>query len=277
MFRFIVIFGLLLLGPAARAANVESFTEPYRKIDIAPAESGTITSIDVKEGDRVTKGQVLATLDNDVLSVSLQIAAANKASQSRLNSALAERELRLSRLKKLEELRSRSHASQEEVDRARTELAIADASVLAAKEQREVDELEYKKTAAMIERRILRSPIDGYCTKVHKEEREYVSPSAPTVITTVQLDPLRIIFSLPTAQGMTLKEGQSVPLLFPETEMRATGKVELISPVTEADSGTVRVKVLLDNQQGQYRCGVRCALELDGPSNQLTLTASKSN
>jgi hypothetical protein len=32
--------------------------------------------------------------------------------------------------------------------------------------------------------------------------------------------------------------------------------------VTEAESDTVRVKVLIDNAQGKFRCGVRCALNM---------------
>jgi RND family efflux transporter MFP subunit len=270
MFRFGIALCLCTFAAVASAATIEGFTEPYRKIDIAPAEPGTITNLSVKEGDRVEKGQILASLDSDVLAVSLQIASANMQSQSRLDSAIAERDLRKNRLDKLGALRARSHASQDEVDRARMELAVAEASVLAAKEQRVIDELEYKKTAAMIERRILRSPIDGLVVKLHKEEREYVAANAPTVVTTVQLDPLRIIFSVPTAQGTQLKPEQSVKLFFPETELRATGKVEFVSPVTDADSGTVRVKVLLENAKGQYRSGVRCALELNDTSAQLT-------
>ncbi len=72
-----------------------------------------------------------------------------------------------------------------------------------------------------------------------------------------------------------LQQGRTVKLFFPETEVRAEGRVEFVSPVTEADSGTVRVKVLLDNAQGQYRCGVRCALVPDDDSGQLTVLENR--
>ena len=250
----------------AFGSQIESFTEPYRKIDIGPAEPGTLAIIPVQEGDRVAKGQIVAELENEMLQVSLEIAAATMDAHGRLESAVAERDLRRARLIKLNELREREHASQEEVERAATDLAIAEANVLAAQEQQIIARLEHKKTAAMIERRIMRSPIDAVVTRIYHEEREFVAASAPTVLTLVQLDPLRVVFSVPTPEAVMMKVGQKVPLSFLETGQSAVGRVELVAPVTEAESGTVRVKVLLDNPRGAYRCGARCALDLpDGP------------
>jgi RND family efflux transporter MFP subunit len=271
--RIALAVGLCGLPVCSRAATIEGFIEPYRKIDVAPAEPGTITTIDVQEGDAVTKGQLLAALDCDVLQITLEMAKASMDSKGRYDSAMAERNLRAKRLAKLEELRPRGHASQEEVDRARTDCEVAEANLLSVKEQHELDELEYKKTQAMIERRTLRSPIDGVVTRVYREQREYVAPNAPTVLTVVQLNPLRVVFSIPTAQAATMTIGHSLPLSLPDTGAKAEGRVEFISPVTDADSGTVRVKVLLNNDQGEYRCGVRCALDLPEPAH-LTETLS---
>ena len=39
--------------------------------------------------------------------------------------------------------------------------------------------------------------------------------------------------------------------------------MEFVAPVTEAESGTVRVKVLIDNAKGAYRCGIRCLLNAE--------------
>ena len=102
-------------------------------------------------------------------------------------------------------------------------------------------------------------------TCVYHEEREFITSASPTVLTVVQLDPLRIVFSVPMLQQASLKVGQTVPLTFPDSEGRAEGKVEFVSPVVDAESGTVRVKVLLANPRGAYRCGVRCSFGDDAP------------
>jgi RND family efflux transporter MFP subunit len=277
----LAILAIVLGDARARAAGVEGFTEPYRKIDVAPAETGTIFGLLVHEGDAVRSGQQLATLDYDVLVVSLQIAKAGMEACGKLNSAIAERDLRQIRLTRLETLRERGHASQEEVDHARGELAVSEANLLSVQEQRQIDQLEYKRTAAMIERRTLRSPIDGIVLKIHKDEREFVSPNNATVFTVVQLDPLRIVFNVPTTQAAGLAVGQPIGLTFSEGGQKAEGKVEFIAPLTDAESGTVRVKVLLDNAQHQYRCGVRCTLAHQGiapaeePAEPLSVGAPK--
>ena len=79
---------LLALSCAGRAAGIEGFTEPYRKIDIGPSEPGLLAHINVHEGDAVEAGQVVGTLECDVLEVSLQIAEAAMQSQGRINSRL---------------------------------------------------------------------------------------------------------------------------------------------------------------------------------------------
>ena len=56
------------------ASNVDGFTEPYRTINVSAAEQGVITTLFVKEGDTVHEGQLLATLDTDVLEATLEIA-----------------------------------------------------------------------------------------------------------------------------------------------------------------------------------------------------------
>jgi RND family efflux transporter MFP subunit len=256
----------LISTTATLGTSLEGFTEPYRKIDVAAAETGTVSKLLVREGDRIVKGQALAMLDKDVLEVYKEIAEANTQVKGKSDSAEAERNLRKIRLERLEPLREQGHASQEEIDRARTELQVAEANLRSVREQRLVDALELKKVEAMIERRTLRSPIDGVVTKLHKDEQEFVSNNSATVVTVVQLDPLRVIFTIPTKSALSIEAGQTVALEFPESNNTAPCKVEFVAPITEAESGTVRVKVLLDNPKGQYRCGVRCSLNLQNIS-----------
>ena len=257
----------LLFSAVADGASFDGFTEPFRKIDVAASETGTVAQLLVHEGDRVTKGQVLATLDNDVLEVSREIAAANVQAKGKLDSAAAERDLRKTRLERLGPLRSEGHASQEEIDRAEADLAVAEANLQAAREQHQLDELERKKIEAMIERRTLRSPIDGQVLKIQKEQREFVSANSAAVATVVQLDPLRVVFSLPTAYAARLSAGSAVDLELPESGAKLRGSVEFVAPVTDAESGTVRVKVLIDNAAGAYRCGIRCLLDAEKSLN----------
>jgi RND family efflux transporter MFP subunit len=246
---------------AAQEQVVEGFTEPIRKLDLIPPEPGIIASLTVQEGSTVKKDEMIGSLDCEVQQVALEIARGNAANHGRLDSATAERDIRRWRLSKLQTLREHGNANEEEVTRVGAELAVAEANIVAALEQRAADTLEVERIAATIERRALRSPFNGVVTRVFHEEKEFVGNNGP-VLTIMQLDKLRVVFTVPTAQIARLKVGQSVPLTFPNSGQKASGKIEFTSPVSEADSDTVRVKVLIENPQGKYRCGVRCALDL---------------
>lgn len=265
-YRFILFFVVILGGAAARAqTRTEAFTEPFHTVELSPAEPGILAKLFVDEGDAVKAGDVLATLDSRVLEVSVKIARQAMESRGRLKAAAAEHTLKLQRLEKLKALKTQGYAFQDELERAAADVEVAEANRLAAEEQQAVDALQFEKTQAELQLRTLRSPIDGVVAKRHHEEREFISPPDSVVLTVVQLDPLRIVFPVPTAAAVKLRKNQSVTVRFPETEQDAVGRVDLVSPTTDAESGLVRVKVLVANPSGQYRCGVRVILSIDTP------------
>jgi RND family efflux transporter MFP subunit len=258
----LVIFVMLLSAPA-EGQVVESFTEPFRKVDLTTSEVGLLAHVYVREGDSVKKDQLLAALDSEVQQLAVEIAQANLAARGRLESAIAERDLRKDRLGKLEELRKTGHATQDELERARADAAVAEANVLIAMEQRKVDELDYRRLLAIRERRNLRSPIDGTVVRVYRDDADLVGGANSPVLTVMQLDPLRASFSVPAARAIAFRVGEKRKVLLPDTEETAVGFVDFISPVVDADSGTVRIKVLVPNPEGKYRSGSRCSLDLD--------------
>jgi RND family efflux transporter MFP subunit len=282
MFRFphrdvIAALVVLTVATAVRGETYESFTEPFRKIDLAPAESGVLAEISIHEGDKVKVGQILASLDKDVLVVSREIAAAAAEATGRHDSATAERRLREVRLGKLRELREKGHASQDELQKAEAEMAAAAGQVRSVEEQQLVDRLEIRKADAMIERRLVRSPIDGVVTRVHREQGEFVTPVAPTVVTVTQLNPLRIVFNLPLESISSLRTDATVSLKIADRDEPVAARVEFVSPIIDADSGTIRVKVLLDNTDAKWHSGQRCFLTIgESDLNQAAETPAKS-
>lgn len=258
-----VLLGVPGLSPAWEV-QIEGFTEPYRTIDVAAAETGVITAIAVREGETVRQGQTLATLDMEVFLATLQIAKLSMEARGKLGAAQAELELRKRRFEKLQALRAEAHASEQELERAQRDLAVAQAEVEAATEELQIRKLEYERIQAQIERRTVRAPSDGVITSIYKEPGEFVAPNDPRVLTIVQLDPLLATFSVPAHRAGQLSTGKQVAVRFPESGKTVQAAVELVAPVTDAQSGTVRVKVRIDNPKGLHRSGSRCTLELPG-------------
>jgi hypothetical protein len=53
-------------------------------------------------------------------------------------------------------------------------------------------------------------------------------------------------------------------LRFQATQVETNARVEFISPLTDAESDTVLVRLSIDNPDGKFRAGDRCELDLRG-------------
>lgn len=262
--------GPLFLIVSARADEIVGFTEPRYHIMVAAQETGIISKLHVREGEQVSAGQVLAVLDDDVLKASLAIAKKAKESLGAIRSAEAELALKKERVTRFHELRRHEHASVEEVERAVMELEVAEARLLAVQEAQEIKELEFQRAQAQINNRQVRSPINGVVTEIHKDPGEFASPVDSVVFTVVQLDPLIATFSIPAAQAEKLTPGQRAVVQFESRNLKAIGKISFVSPVVDAQSATVKVKIEIPNAEGHYQSGHRCQFIPEAIPSQLT-------
>jgi RND family efflux transporter MFP subunit len=251
---------------SSSAVEIQGFTEPYQDIDVAAAEMGIVEAINVKEGDRVKADQILVRMDTAVLEVTLRIAKSIKESRGQLESATEELELQTKVVGKLEVLRSRQHASSQEIERAETQKRIAKARLKSVREELEVKALEYERALMQLERRRLRSPIDGIVTRILKDRGESVLLSDPVLVKVVQLDPLLVIFLVPADQAQALTNGKTIDVRIGETGT-TPGKIEFVSPTADPQSGLTRVRVRLPNPEERLPCGATCYLTLDDQSS----------
>jgi len=246
----------------ASADTFEAFIEPVRTIHTSASDTGRIAEVKVKRGDSVRSGDLLMVLDSQVLDASREVAHRKACSSARIKALEVEFEIHKNRYEQLRGLLNDGAGSPEEARRAKADADVARLNVQAAREDQELARLQLAEIEARIEQRKIRSAVDGIVTDVLKEPGEYVSTLDPHVVTVVQLDRLRATFYLPTESARLLAVGDTTILKVAGAERVATGTVEYIAPLTEADSGRARVDVLIDNSGGIFRSGVRCTLDL---------------
>jgi RND family efflux transporter MFP subunit len=249
---------------------IEAFTEPYRDISVAAAEMGTLSVIHVREGDRIRKGDVIATMNDEVLQASLEVARRSMKVAGAIQSAQADLDMKKSEQKKLTELRERNHASQQEVDRIATELRVSEARLLSVREDIEIKELEFRRIESQLKQRSVLAPMDGVVTELFREEGEFVSPSDPTIARLVQLDALLVVFSVPLSRRNEVTNGQKVEIQIGLAGESAEGIVEYVSPTSDSSNSSVRVKVRLPNSDARFQSGERAVLVLsrnDSPAS----------
>ena len=220
--------------------------ESEAQADISPQASGTVTRIYVEEGDTVSRGQLLASIDN----VSLNAGA---------DRATIELEKARQSLREAESLHSRGAISNRELRDAQDAVRIAEAS--------------YGESRAGAGFTRLTSPISGTVSLRNVRVGEVAGPGAPA-FQVVDLDKLRVIVQLPEKDLPRIQQGLSVELSGAyDEDAAAMGTIQRISPVIDATSGTVRVTVAVDPDQATLRPGqfVKARIEVDRHEDVLTI------
>lgn len=242
-----------------RAQSVEGFAEPVQTVDVASPESGTVQEIRVRQGQKVRKGDVLVQMDPDALLPALELAKAKAEARAKMEAAKIELQVKQRRLDNLNRL-GKENSSSEEVVRATADVDLAKTSVMAAEEEIRQSQLEAKRIEVQLERRTIRSPINGVVLKLHHDPGEFVTISAPTLVTVADLSQLRIVLHPMSADASSLEEKARVQVQLERQNELADAIVDFVSPVTNADSGTIRIELLVDNPTNRFRSGQRCWL-----------------
>ncbi len=268
----LIATAIAFLCPVATAVDVESFTEPYRQVAVPAPEIGTLHEILVAEGDIVSRGQLLARMDDSVLIASLEVARAAKDAEGSLQSAEAAVKAKQRQFDSYKSLRKRGNATQREMDRAENDYIQARANLQSVREELEVRRLDFERTRAQLQRRQIKSPINGHVVAIDKEAGEFVSPTDPVVMQVVQLDTLKTVFSVPLNAADRLKAEQRVTLKVGIDQAKCYGVIEFVSPTADAQSGSVHVKIRIPNRDGKIQSGAGCVWDMSAeePHEQLS-------
>ncbi len=246
---------------AVANGQIDGFTEPYRKIDLSSDETGSIAELMVEEAQMVREGEPIARLDSRVQELQLEIADQLAKTTSQLVAAEEAYNKRAAIAKKLTELKADGHASRSEIIRAQMELSIAKAKLLSAQEEVAVREIERRRAAVQLQRRTIFAPFDGVVAKIHSHEGEFLSPLRPEVVTLVQVDRLIATFAVPSSQISSFEIGKEFNIQMSEGRV-VLGTVQSIGVETDAQSGTVEVKLVIENLSFENRSGEICTLNI---------------
>ncbi len=251
----------VLASASQSSAQIDGFTEPFRSIELASDESGSIAKLDVVEGQSLKQDDIIACLDKRVQEIQVEIAKQLASNSSQIFAAEQSYRKRLAIYNKLQKLTESGHASNSEIIRAEMELSIAKAKYLSAQEEKAVRETEVKRAEIQLERRIIRAPFDGVVSTIHRKQGEFLSPLKPEIITLIQNDQLLANFAVPSTMVSQLTVGKQLDVEFMSGKV-VKGIVHSIGVVTDAQSGTIQVKVLIDNTAGKLRAGENCSVRI---------------
>lgn len=221
----------LRCAPMHEVVMLPCSLEAFEDVMVASELSGRIEAVGAEEGDAVRKGQMIVTCDMRK----------HQALRDQAAASLRLAELTVERLSKL---RTEGFSSEDELDKARTDLETKRASLRLA-------EIELDKAT-------IRSPIDGILDERHVDLGEYVNPGQP-VARVVDISRIKAVVHLPELHVPFVQQGQMVQAAFPYLDgavAPVSGTVRFISAVADTRSRTYRLEVVLDNPEGRLRPGM---------------------
>jgi len=200
--------------------NFKHFVEFQGRLDaknnifVSPQVGGAITSLNVKEGDYVKQGQVLATIDNSVMKQSIQ-----------------EIEVQLQTAKVFYEKQK---------------------TLWDQKIGTEIQYIQAKSNVESLEKRLATSqsqlamtkvtaPMNGFIDEVRLRAGELASPGLG-IVRIVNSDNLKVVAQAADTYAGTIKQGDLVTIKFPDLGKETTAKLTFVSQTVNPASRTFTIE-----------------------------------
>lgn len=207
---------------------------PDEEVDLSFETSGKITSIDFTEGSFVSKGQLLAKVNDSQL-------------QAQLKRLEAQMPLAEDRVFRQNALLQRDAVSKEAYEQVKTELATLNADIE-----------NVKANIAMTE---LRAPFDGIIGLRQVSLGAYASPT--TVIAKLtKITPLKVEFAVPERYAREIKKGTNLTFKIEGRLEAFNSQVYATESRINEETHTLTVRALYPNQSGELLPGRYADIEL---------------
>lgn len=200
---------------------------------IAAETAGRITQIAIDEGDSVKNGQLLAKLDAEIYQINLESV---QADVPRLNALIANQQLTL---KRHQSLVARQSSSQNELDKARTDLEVLSAEL--AKVEVKIKEIQYQ-----LDKTQIVSPVTGVVHQRLASVGDYVQPGR-ALFQIVATEQLYARLFLPETLVDRVQLGQAVQLETTVKEQKINAKVTRVRPMLNPTNRALEAIVWFEN------------------------------
>lgn len=259
-----VALGLVAVVGTAEAQSTEQLHEcliqPRAVVKIGSRSTGVLETLEVDRGVVVTKGQVIARLNSDIETASLKLAEERANSTIDIDLAEARRTYEESNLGRVQTLFDRNVTSAQELETARASYEIARLQVSAAEQAKIEAQLDFERAKAVFSLLTIRSPLEGIVMATGLSPGEYVGETS-VIATIAEIDPLHVEAFLPLMMMDAVKVGDPVEVL-PQEPVGGTlrGVIDVVDSVVDARSGTIGVRVKVDNPEKRTLAGLRCQI-----------------
>lgn len=221
-------FFLLLFAASAYGEAVKAVLFPFREAVIAARAESTLLPYRFKLGEPFKAGEVLTALDDSRYVLEVRRAT----EQADFARAVFEDK---------KQLRAKNFTSDHELKKAEFDLSVAESSLADAKLN-----LSYC---------IVKAPFAGKLAEIRTQEYETVRPGQP-LFRIIDDNRLLAVMNVPLNDVALTTVGNPVVVSVSGMDRKAKGTVYEVAPQADHRTGTVRIRVLIDNGDGKLRAGM---------------------
>ena len=221
--------------------DIQGSVDTKENILIQPEFSGTLTSLTVKAGDRVSKGQILGRVDD--AGMSQQLASAEN--QYSLAKTTFDRQ---------KNLWDKKIGSEIQFLQAQTQMISAQKTVAQIK--------------AQLSKTVIRAPFTGTIDEVFVEKGQVVSPSAQGLMRIVNLANMYVATTVPESYIGKLKMGDLVDVYLTSLGRTYKGKVRQVGNFINPNNRSFGIEVSLPNPDNLLRPNQVAKLKITDYTNK---------
>lgn len=216
---------------------------------LTPEYNGILTNVTVKEGQRVSKGQMLAKIDDGGLSQQL--------AQQQIQTDLAQ-------------------TTYERQKRLWDEKIGSEIQFLQAKSTYEAQVEAVNQLQQQIAKTVVKAPFSGTIDEIITEQGSVVAAGQTQLMRLVNLDNMYIETEVPERYVNNVTKGKNVEVLFPVLGKTFNAKVRQTSSVINPANRTFRAEVAIPNKEKQIKPNLTARLKINDYTNENALLIPQS-
>ena len=239
----------------------ECLIQPDEIVHISSPINGVLDEVYVDDSDHVKKGQKLAQLESSVQKAAVEVAKAKANRKDEIDLKAIDLAFTQRKLDRIIELHNKHSVSPSEKDRAETAVTLAEIELQKVRNNNELANLEYIKAKRALEKRTIRSPINGIVVTRTASPGESVEVTP--IFTIAKVEQLKVELIVPVEYFGLIKVGMKARVL-PEIVNKSeyTATVSIVDKVIDAPSGTFSVRLSLPNPGQALPGGLKCQAKI---------------
>jgi len=246
---------------ADRMSEFDCVVEAKMMIKLGSPDTGIMEAVKVDRDTTVKKGEIVGQLDSDLQRIALELAQLKASNEGDIKSERTRLAYRSGEAERAMTLHSRQITSTKARDEAVTEKQLAELALAKAELEHKMAQVDLSQAKARLDRRSIRSPVNGVVADVTVRPGEYIYEQTP-LMTIAEIDPLYVKVFVPVRFYRQVHVGTNAEVM-PEEPIGGQYKaqVTVVDRVFDTASSTFGVRLELANREYLLPAGMRCRIQ----------------